>query len=244
MVCRSGRGDLKSRLRAASPAVLPSILMCDFAHLGDEIRRLEQAGVAALHLDVMDGHFVPNLSFGIPVVESIRNTTELPLDVHLMIERPGEWVQRYREAGADTLTIHVEAVADPRPVLDKIRSLGALAGLSLNPETPLSAIETSLPHCDLVLVMSVMPGFGGQPFDPAALEKLRELSRRDDCDVLLEVDGGVNTKTIAACTEAGADLLVTGAAVTETADYRSAVNELTALAGRKAHGRPGQQASK
>jgi ribulose-phosphate 3-epimerase len=147
-----------------------------------------------------------------------------------MIERPAEWAERYRDAGADTMTIHVEAVADPRPVLDKIRALGALAGLSLNPPTPLSAIEASLPHCDLVLVMSVMPGFGGQQFDPVALEKLRALRSRDDCDVLLEVDGGINTKTIAACAKAGADLLVTGAAVTEAADYRAAVNELGALA--------------
>jgi ribulose-phosphate 3-epimerase len=235
MVCRSGRGELKSRLRAASPAVLPSILMCDFAHLADEIRRLEEAGVELLHLDVMDGHFVPNLSFGIPIVESIRSTTGLPLDVHLMIERPGEWVDRYRDAGADIMTIHVEAVADPRPVLDKVRSLGALAGLSLNPPTPLSAIEASVSHCDLVLVMSVMPGFGGQQFDPVALEKLRSLRARDDCDVLLEVDGGVNAKTIAACAEAGADLLVTGAAVTEAADYRAAVNELSAIARQRAN---------
>jgi ribulose-phosphate 3-epimerase len=230
MVCRSGRGDVKTRLRAASPAVLPSILMCDFAHLADEIRKLEDAGVAALHLDVMDGHFVPNLSFGIPVIEAIRKTTELPLDVHLMIERPGDWVERYRDAGADALTIHVEAVPDPRPVLDTIRSLGVLAGLSLNPPTPVSAIEASLSHCDLVLVMSVMPGFGGQQFDPVALGKLRELSARSDFDALLEVDGGINPKTIAACAQAGADLLVAGAAVTRSADYGKTLAELHTLA--------------
>jgi ribulose-phosphate 3-epimerase len=230
MVCRSGRGELKSRLRAASPAVLPSILMCDFTRLGEEVRKLEGAGIAALHLDVMDGHFVPNISFGIPIVEAVRSITELPLDVHLMIERPGDWVERFRDAGADTMTIHVEAVPDPRPVLDRIRSLGALAGLSLNPPTPLSAIEPSLPHCDIVLVMSVMPGFGGQQFEPVALEKLRTLHARPDCDVLLEVDGGVNRKTIAACAEAGADLLVIGAAITQSADYGEAVTQLSSLA--------------
>jgi ribulose-phosphate 3-epimerase len=230
MVCRSGRGDLKTRLRSASPAVLPSILMADFGHLADEIHRLEDAGVAALHLDVMDGHFVPNLSFGIPVIEAIRKITELALDVHLMIERPGEWVGRYRDAGADCMTVHVEAVADARPVLDKIRSLGALAGLSLRPPTPISAIEASLPHCDLILVMSVMPGFGGQQFDPSALGKLRDLSLRTDGDFLLEVDGGINAKTIGPCTAAGADLLVAGAAVTRSNDYRKTLQELHVLA--------------
>jgi ribulose-phosphate 3-epimerase len=147
-----------------------------------------------------------------------------------MIERPGDWVGRYRDAGADCMTVHVEALSDPRPVLDNIRSLGALAGLSLNPPTPLSAIEASLPHCDLVLVMSVMPGFGGQQFDPVALGKLRDLSARADCDVLLEVDGGINPKTVAACAEAGADLLVAGAAVTRSPDYRKTLDELHALA--------------
>jgi ribulose-phosphate 3-epimerase len=230
MVCRSGRGDLKSRLRAASPAVLPSILMCDFTRLGEEVRKLEDVGVAALHLDVMDGHFVPNISFGIPIVEAVRRITTLPLDVHLMVQRPGDWVERFRNAGADTMTIHIEAAPDPRPTLDRIRSLGALAGLALNPPTPLSAIESSLPHCDIVLVMSVMPGFGGQEFEPVALEKLRTLHARSDFDALLEVDGGVNSTTIASCAEAGADLLVTGAAITQSADYGEAVGQLSSLA--------------
>ena len=154
-----------------------------------------------------------------------------------MIERPGDWVARYRDAGADAMTIHIEAAPDPRPILDQIRSLGALAGLSLNPPTPLSAIEASLPHCDLVLVMSVMPGFGGQQFDPVALEKLRALSARADCDALLEVDGGINPKTIGACTAAGAELLVAGAAVTRSNDYGETLAELHALARQSArHG--------
>ncbi len=140
----------------------------------------------------MDGHFVPNISIGIPIVEAVRRITDLPLDVHLMISNPAEYVEAFRKAGADSLTIHVEAANDPRPVLDKIRSLGALAGLALNPPTPLSAIEASLPHCDLVLVMSVMPGFGGQEFDDVAhRQAARAAATRRDCDALLEVDGGV-----------------------------------------------------
>ena len=183
MARRFGREENLARLRsalltpelAAGPVVLPSLLASDFGRLAEEIERVEEAGVPALHLDIMDGHFVPNLSFGLPVVEAVRRLTDLPLDVHLMIEQPEAWIERYRAAGADGLTIHVEAVTDPRPVLDKIRKLGAWAGLTLNPPTPLSAIEPSLSHCDLVLVMSVMPGFGGQRFDETALPKLRAL---------------------------------------------------------------------
>jgi ribulose-phosphate 3-epimerase len=227
---------LKARLRAASPAVLPSLLLCDFGNLQREVERVEEAGVAALHLDVMDGHFVPNLSYGLPIVEAVRGLTELPLDVHLMIERPAEYIERYRDAGADALTIHVEAVKDPRPLLDEIRSLGALAGLALNPPTPLSAIEPSLPHCDVVLVMSVMPGFGGQSFDETALEKLRALSARSDLDALVEIDGGINERTIADSAEAGAELLVAGSAIFRADDYRAAVSELHTLARAAAKG--------
>jgi ribulose-phosphate 3-epimerase len=219
--------------RAASPAVLPSLLASNFGHLAEEIERVEEAGVPALHLDIMDGHFVPNLSFGLPVVEAIRSLTDLPLDVHLMIERPEAWVEQYRAAGADGMTIHVETVADPRPVLDTIRQLGAWAGLALNPPTPLSAIEASLPHCDLVLVMSVMPGFGGQKFDAAALPKLRALRamrERGETDALLEVDGGIDVDTVGPCADAGVDLLVVGTAVFGEEDYAAAISALRAAA--------------
>lgn len=226
MARRFSRDELKARLRAASPAVLPSLLASDFSELRSEIERVEAAGVAALHLDVMDGHFVPNISLGVPVVESVRRVTDLPLDVHLMIEKPERYVEAFRNAGADGMTIHVEAVADPRPVLDKIRSLGAWAGLALNPPTPLSSIEESLPHCDLVLVMSVMPGFGGQEFDERAYGKLRTLRDRNDVDALLEVDGGVNSETIGHCAEAGAELLVAGVAVFHTDDYAATIDDL------------------
>ncbi|HVX60799.1 MAG TPA: ribulose-phosphate 3-epimerase [Pirellulales bacterium] len=218
-------------LREASPTVLPSLLMCDYAHLQAEVDRLEAAGVAALHLDVMDGHFVPNLSYGLPLVEAFRKMTRLPLDVHLMISDPGEYVERFFDAGADGMTIHAEAVEDPRPVLEKIRNLGASAGLAINPPTPVSAIRNCLDICDLVLVMSVMPGFGGQAFDPRALEKLKELRSLADPDLLLEIDGGVHESTIGDCTAAGAQLLVVGSAIFKSGDYSAAINNLTSLAG-------------
>ena len=204
--------------------------MCDYGHLQDEVDRLEAAGVAALHLDVMDGHFVPNLSYGLPLVEAFRKMTDLPLDVHLMISDPGEYVERYFDAGADGMTIHAEAVENPRSVLEKIRSLGASAGLAINPPTPVSAIWNCLDVCDLVLVMSVMPGFGGQEFDRRALDKLRELRPLAGDDVLLEIDGGVHESTISACTAAGAQLLVVGSAIFKSHDYAAAIGGLTELA--------------
>lgn len=204
--------------------------MCDYAHLQDEVDRLEAAGVAALHLDVMDGRFVPNLSYGLPLVEAFRKMTRLPLDVHLMISDPADYIERFFEAGADGMTIHAEAVDDPRPVLEKIRSLGASAGLAINPPTPVSAIRHCLEACDLVLVMSVMPGFGGQEFDRRALGKLKELRPLVGDDVLLEIDGGVHETTIADCTAAGAQLLVVGSAIFKSNDYAAAIGELTDLA--------------
>jgi ribulose-phosphate 3-epimerase len=202
-----------------------------------EVREVEAASVPALHLDVMDGHFVPNLSIGVPIVEAVRRITELPLDVHLMISEPAKYIEPFRKAGADSMTIHVEAVADPRPLLDRIRSLGAMAGLALNPPTPLSAIESSLAHCDLVLVMSVMPGFGGQKFEPEALDKLRELSSRPHRGFLLEVDGGVALDTVGPCAEAGAELFVAGTAIFKTDDYAGTIQRLRsqALATTAAH---------
>lgn len=201
------------RLRASGPHVLPSLLASDFANLEREVHAAEEAGAHALHLDVMDGHFVPNLSFGIPVVRAVRRVTPLPLDVHLMITGPGEYVDRYRDAGADAITFHVEVVPEAAPLLERVRGLGAVAGLSLNPPTPVARLEPALPYCDLVLVMSVMPGFGGQQFDPAALERLAWLRDHPACRALLEVDGGINEQTAPRCIAAGAQLLVAGTAV-------------------------------
>jgi len=220
-----------AQLREASPVVLPSLLLCDFGNLEREVQELEAAGVQGYHLDVMDGHFVPNMSYGLPIVEAMRRLTDLPLDVHLMISEPGKYVQQFAEAGADVLTIHAEAVEDPKPVLEEIRELGVGAGLAINPATSVEKIEPVLSLCNLVLVMSVVPGFGGQAFDDVALAKLRTLRSQLPDEVLLEVDGGVNEETISACGEAGAQLLVAGSAIFRKPDYASALADLTRLAG-------------
>ncbi len=217
-------------LRAAAPLVVPSLLLCDFGHLADEVHKLEAAGVRALHLDVMDGQFVPNISYGLPIVEAVRHATDLPIETHLMIAEPGRYAEQFFSAGADAVTFHVEAVDNPRPLLEKLRSLGAIAGLAHNPNTPLAAITDSLDACDLVLTMSVSPGFGGQKFQSVALEKLAQLRRQVGPDVLLEVDGGVNAETIGAAVASGAHLLVTGSAIFGHPDYADRVSALTRLA--------------
>ena len=217
-------------LHSAAPLVAPSLLSCDFAALRDEIRRVEQGGARLLHLDIMDGHFVPNLSFGIPVVEAIRRSTELPLDVHLMISEPARYVRPFREAGADLLTVHIEVLSDPRPLLEEIRALGAGAGISLNPPTPVETLDGCLDLCDLVLVMSVMPGFGGQTFEPSALEKLRRLRSSLGPKALLSVDGGLNGDTVGPCAQAGANLFVMGSSLFSRNDYGRFIAEMTDLA--------------
>jgi ribulose-phosphate 3-epimerase len=219
-----------SVLRAAAPAVLPSLLLCDFSRLADEIARLEEAGARALHLDVMDGHFTDNFTYGLTIVEAARKCTNLPLDAHLMIASPARYVKHFREAGADVITIHIEAESEPRRTLEAIRQSGALAGLALNPATPLDSIESLLDLCDLVLVMSVPAGFGGQPFDERALDKLRRLKELSAGRYLLEVDGGINEATIRRTAAAGADLFVVGSAIFKHADYRERIAALTASA--------------
>ncbi|MCH8045081.1 MAG: ribulose-phosphate 3-epimerase [Planctomycetes bacterium] len=225
----SRRRHLRS-LASAAPVVLPSLLMCDFGHLADELDRLEEAGARALHLDVMDGHFVPNMTYGLTLVETIRRLSDLPLDVHLMISNPSEYVERYYEAGADVITIHAEALDDPRSVLEQIAALGAAAGLAINPPTPVERIEGCLDLCDLVLVMSVQAGFGGQAFDPTALDKLRWLRDRNSSgnveNVVLEIDGGINEETIGPCAEAGAQLFVAGSAIFRNDDYPRSIATL------------------
>jgi ribulose-phosphate 3-epimerase len=217
------------RLRQSAPAVLPSLLMCDFGNLEREMAHLTEAGVKALHLDVMDGNFVPNLTYGMPVVAAVRRLTDMPLDVHLMINHPAQYVDEFCEAGADSITFHVEAQGDPREVLARIREYGVAAGVALNPETPLETITPYLDLCDLVLVMSVKAGFGGQAFNPLALDKLRAV-RELAPDVLREVDGGVNEQTIAKCANAGAQLFVVGSAIFNHERYAPIVAELTELA--------------
>ncbi len=219
-----------SKFRQQVPAILPSLLSCDFRNLEREVGRLETAGAPALHIDVMDGYFVPNLTFGMPFVKVLRQLTDLPLDVHLMIIDPGRYVEEFIACGADILTVHVEATDNPRGVLQEIRVLGAAAGIALNPDTPLSRLEDCLDLCDLVLVMSVEAGFGGQTFNPVALDKLRRVREMAGPNVLLEVDGGVNEATIADCSSAGAQLFVVGSALFAQEDFGGYMKELTHLA--------------
>ena len=219
-----------SDLRASVPLIAPSLLAADFGNLEREVRRLQQAGARILHLDVMDGHFVPNLSLGVPIVEAVRRVTDLTLDVHLMISNPVQFVEPFRRAGADLITIHVEVAPDPRELLARIRGLGAGAGIAINPPTPVQKVEDYLDHCDLVLTMSVMPGFGGQEFQPVALEKLCWLNERAPKGTLLSVDGGVNLDTIGPCAEAGANLFVTGTALLGEANYDQRFAQLCSLA--------------
>jgi len=226
----TSRSPRFAALRSSLPVVVPALLMCDFGHLADEIQRIEAAGAQVLHLDVMDGHFVPNLTYGLTIVAAVRRYTELPIEVHLMISNPADYLAAYHQAGADHLTFHIEAVKDPRPLLDEIHRLEAGAGLALNPSTPLAAVEPYLDACDSVLVMSVMPGFGGQEFDAGALEKLRELRKRAGGRLMLAVDGGIHPATIGPAANAGAQLLVAGSAIFAKQNYREALDELTTLA--------------
>ena len=212
-------------LRHEPTVVLPSFLQCDFGNLQREVERLEEAGIKAFHLDVMDGHFVPNLSYGMPIVAAVRKLTKLPIDVHLMISAPEKFIPQFVDAGADCLTIHAEIDSDVPAVLTSIRSAGVVAGLALNPRTPLQMVEPILSACDLLLIMSVDAGFGGQAFNPIALDKLR-LAKEIAPHLMLEVDGGVNRKTIASCREAGASLFVVGSAIFGQDDYLRALGEL------------------
>jgi ribulose-phosphate 3-epimerase len=205
----------------AEPKFAPSILSADFARLAEAVIAVEQAGADWIHVDVMDGHFVPNLTFGPKMVADLRKATRLPLDVHLMIERPEEWVDRYADAGATYLTIHVEASRDVPGTLAAIRARGVRPGLTLNPETSVAVVMPHLGSVDLALVMSVHPGFGGQKFIESALDKVRAIRERLDGQELtaeLEVDGGVKPENCARVVAAGATVLVAGSAVFEDPD--------------------------
>jgi ribulose-phosphate 3-epimerase len=202
----------------ASPRVklAPSILSADFARLGEQVAEATKAGADYIHVDVMDGHFVPPITIGAPVVAAIRQWTDLPLDVHLMIESPENQINQFAEAGADIITVHIEACLDIQQLVQAIKGLGVKAGVSLNPETPLSAITEILPSLDLVLVMTVNPGYGGQPFIEATLDKIAQLRAELDKKGLaaeLEVDGGINAQVAPKVVKAGARVLVVGAAV-------------------------------
>jgi ribulose-phosphate 3-epimerase len=222
-----------AELRAAAPIVLPSLLLCDFGHLEREIRAVEAAGARALHLDIMDGHFVPNITYGFTIVEACHRITDLPLDVHLMIADPARYAVQFVKAGAALVSIHAEATDDPRPVLDDIRAHGAAAGLAFNPPTPVSAIEGVLDACNYVLAMTVMPGYGGQELTESVLEKVRALRELLPATAMIEVDGGINDATIAVAAAAGAEMFVVGSGIFKTPDYAASMKELRHLARQK-----------
>ncbi|MFM7293075.1 MAG: ribulose-phosphate 3-epimerase [Planctomycetia bacterium] len=225
--------QLSATLEARGPVVLPALLLCDFGHLAREVERLESAGAAALHLDVMDGRFVPQLTYGLVVVEAVRRAAKGPLEVHLMVEEPESCLEAYAKAGADILTVHLEGLSDPRRTLETISALGPRAHLAISPGTPVERAEPFLDVCDGVLVMSVEPGFGGQRFNPVALEKLAHLSAlraQRGGSFRLGVDGGISTDTIGPVAAAGAELIVAGSAVIRSLDYAHAIAELEQLA--------------
>ncbi len=213
--------------------IAPSILACDFARLGEELGAVEQAGADWIHVDVMDGHFVPNLTLGPPIVEAVRGATSLPLDVHLMIEEPEKSIPDYAKAGADTVGVHAETCPHLHRTIAQIREAGARACVVLNPATPAQAIDVVLPDVDQVLLMTVNPGFGGQRFIESVLPKVEAIRRAIDergLKVDLEVDGGVARGTIAQAAAAGADVFVAGTAVFGAEDYARAIADLRAEA--------------
>jgi ribulose-phosphate 3-epimerase len=212
--------------------IAPSILSADGSRLGEEIAAVEAAGADMIHIDVMDGHFVPNLTIGPGLIASLRKTTRLPFDVHLMIERPELYIEAFAQAGADWITVHVEASIHLHRTVAMIREKGLKAGVSLNPATPLSQVEPILPDVDLLLVMTVNPGFGGQKFIEGMLPKIaaaRRMIREIAPEVLLEADGGVTPKNIRAIADAGADILVAGASIFGSGNYTETIASMKAL---------------
>ena len=220
---------LRDLVRQA-PVIAPSVLKVDYGNLHREVQLLERSGAAVLHLDVMDAHFVPNLSYGPMVIESLRKLTELPFDAHLMISDPARYLDNYLSAGCDAITVHIEAVPEPLRLLRDIRDAGRLAGIAINPGTPVEQIRPILELCDLILVMSVEPGFGGQKFMPIALDKLKQLRSWLPAETLLSVDGGIGAETIASASAAGANYFVAGSAIFDQPDYGVAIRHLADLA--------------
>lgn len=211
--------------------ISPSILASDFANLESELKAIANANWA--HVDVMDAHFVPNLTLGLPVVEALARVSPIPLDVHLMIDDPDRWAPMYAEAGAASVTFHIEAVRDPRSLARNLRALGVRAGMALKPETPFAPYADLLPELDMVLVMTVEPGFGGQSFMADQMPKVREVREavtRCGGEIWVQVDGGVTAATIEVCAEAGADVFVAGSAVYGAEDAAAAVDQLRDLA--------------
>ena len=220
------RQAVLQQLSSSIPLIAPSMLKCDFGNLHREVELLEAARARVLHMDVMDGNFVPNLSYGAMVIERIRELTDLPFEAHLMISDPARYLDDYLKAGCNVITFHLEAVPQPRALLERVREKGGVAGLAINPETPVESLEPLLGAFDLGLVMSVHPGFGGQKFLPEALGKLSWLKSHAPKGTLLSVDGGIDMETIGQVSEAGAGVFVAGSAIFDTEDYGRAIEEL------------------
>ena len=212
--------------KAGTIEVVPSILSADFARLADEIAMVESAGVSMVHLDVMDGHFVPNITIGPPVIAKLRKYSSLVFDAHLMISEPEKYAERFVEAGADHITFHIEVADKPQRLIDKLHKLGCSAGICLNPETPVEAIEGVAPLCDMVLVMTVRPGFGGQEFMPEAAKKIAQVRKIVGPDIRIEVDGGIDPQTTPIVVSYGADTLVAGNAIFAKTDRIAAINAI------------------
>jgi ribulose-phosphate 3-epimerase len=225
------RQDLLEIYRSATPVIAPSMLGCDFGNLHREVELLTAAGAPMLHLDVMDGHFVPNLTYGPVVIRQLRSLTRLPLDAHLMISDPAQYLDEFLDAGCDGITVHVECFSDSRTamadVLERIQAAGAVAGIAVNPSTPITEIQPLLNHTDQVLIMSVEPGFGGQAFQVESLEKLRQLS---ETDKIIAIDGGIGPETIGLAYAAGARMFVCGSAIFDAPDYSAALQTLRSAA--------------
>ena len=221
--CKKGVCDMKSLVSA-------SLLGCDLADLRGEIKNIEKAGADWLHCDVMDGCFVNNISFGTPVLKCVRKVSDLPMDTHLMIDDPIRYIDDYAGLGSDYITFHLEAAPDPQAVIDRIHSHGKSAGISIKPATPVSAVKPYLATADMILVMTVVPGFGGQKFIPNTLEKISEIRYLLDSmgrdKVYIEVDGGINAETVKLCREAGADVMVSGSYLFGAEDKAAAVKSL------------------
>lgn len=211
--------------------IAPSILAANFAKLGEEVKEVEQAGAKLIHIDVMDGHFVPNISFGSIVLDAIRPLTDLPLDVHLMIENPDQYIEQFAQAGADYITVHVEACRHLHRTIQLIRSYGIKAGVVLNPHTPIESIQHVLEDISMVLLMTVNPGFGGQKFIHSVVPKIEALStliKERGLNIAIEIDGGITAETIVPCAQAGATIFVAGSAIYSKEDRTAALQEILA----------------
>ncbi|BCB03310.1 ribulose-phosphate 3-epimerase [Bacillus sp. KH172YL63] len=209
--------------------IAPSILSANFADLGNEIKDVEKGGADYIHVDVMDGHFVPNITLGPMIVQAIRPITELPLDVHLMIENPDQYIEAFADAGADYITVHVEAAKHLHRTIQLIKGKGVKAGVVLNPATPAESIKPIIADVDMVLLMTVNPGFGGQSFIPSVVPKIRQIrewANEVNPGLEIEVDGGINPETAALCAQAGADVFVAGSAIYNQSDRRAAIEQL------------------